>query len=92
MGYEWVMSCQRQQTVLAFIAMGASIALILALQTVGPAAQLPSGMVLHATWEVSKTLAQSLQDLAAMPRTNLTAGEREGHALSLLQDPQTERL
>jgi DMSO/TMAO reductase YedYZ molybdopterin-dependent catalytic subunit len=60
---------------LAFIAMGASLALILAFQTVGPAAQLSTGVVLHVSGAVSQPLALSLEDLASMPRTKLTAKE-----------------
>ncbi len=57
--------------------MGASILLVLALQTVGQAAQLSSGVVLHVSGAVSQPLALSLQDLAAMPRTRLTAKEHD---------------
>jgi DMSO/TMAO reductase YedYZ molybdopterin-dependent catalytic subunit len=70
-------SCYWRRTVLASIAMGASILLILALQVVGPAAQLPAGVVLHVSGAVSKPLALSLQDLAAMPRTKVTAKEHD---------------
>jgi DMSO/TMAO reductase YedYZ molybdopterin-dependent catalytic subunit len=63
--------------VLVFIAMGASIFLILALQAAGPAAQLPMGVVLHVSGAVSHPLALSLQDLAALPRTKLTAKEHD---------------
>jgi DMSO/TMAO reductase YedYZ molybdopterin-dependent catalytic subunit len=57
--------------------MGASILLILALQAVAPAAQLPTGVVLHVSGAVSRPLALSLQDLAAMPRTKVTAKEHD---------------
>ncbi len=70
-------SCHWPKTVLAFMAMGASILLILALQAVGPAAQLPTGMVLRVSGAVSQPLALSLQDLAAMPRTKVTAKEHD---------------
>ena len=70
-------SCHWPKTVLAFIAMGASILLILALQAVGPAAQLPTGVVLRVSGAVSQPLALSLQDLAAMPRTKVTAKEHD---------------
>jgi hypothetical protein len=62
---------------LAFIAMGASILLILVLQAVGPAAQLPTGVVLRVSGAVTQPLALSLQDLAAMPRIKLTAKEHD---------------
>jgi len=60
--------------------MGASILLILALQAVGPAAQLPTGVVLRVSGAVSQPLALSLQDLAAMPRTKVTAKEHDSTA------------
>ena len=60
--------------------MGASIFLILALQTVGPAAQLPTGVVVRISGAVSQPLALSLQDLAAMPRTKVTAKEHDATA------------
>ncbi len=60
---------------LAFILMGATILLILALQAVGPEAQLPSAAVLRVGGAVSHPLALSLQDLAAMPRTKVKAQE-----------------
>ena len=69
--------CHWPKTVLAFIAMGASILLILALQAVGPAAQLPTEVVLRVSGAVSQPLALSLQDLAAMPRTKVTAKEHD---------------
>ena len=62
------------------MAMGASILLILALQAVGPAAQLPTGVVLRVSGAVSQPLALSLQDLAAMPRTKVTAKEHDSTA------------
>jgi len=70
-------SCHWPKTVLAFIAMGASILLFLALQAVGPAAQLPTGVVVRVSGAVSQPLALSLQDLAAMPRTKITAKEHD---------------
>ena len=70
-------SCHWQKTVLGFISMGASILLILALQAVGPAAQLSTGVVLHVSGAVTQPLALSLQDLAAMPRTKVTAKEHD---------------
>jgi hypothetical protein len=69
--------CHRPKTVLAFNAMGASILLIVALQAVAPAAQLPTGGVLRVSGAVSQPLALSLQDLAAMPRTKVTAKEHD---------------
>jgi DMSO/TMAO reductase YedYZ molybdopterin-dependent catalytic subunit len=57
--------------------MGATILLVLALQSVGPAAQPSTGVVLHVSGAVSQPLALSLQDLAAMPRTKLTAKEHD---------------
>ncbi len=57
--------------------MGASFILILALQTVGQAAQLSTGVVVHVRGAVTQPLALSLQDLAAMPRTKLTAKEHD---------------
>ncbi len=74
------LGCHWPRTVLAFIAMGASIFLILALQTVGPAAQLPTGVVVRISGAVSQPLALSLQDLAAMPRTKVTAKEHDATA------------
>jgi len=71
------MGCHWPRTVLAFMAMGASILLIIALQAVGPAAQLPSGVVLRVSGAISQPLALSLQDLAAMPRTKVTAKEHD---------------
>ena len=71
-------SCQPQKTALAFITMGASLLLFFALQTAGPAAQLPAGVILHVTGYVTQPLALSLQDLAAMPRTKLI-GYRKAH-------------
>ena len=56
--------------------MGASILLILALQAVGPAVQLPTGAVLRVGGAVTQPLALSLQDLAVMPRTKLKAKEQ----------------
>jgi DMSO/TMAO reductase YedYZ molybdopterin-dependent catalytic subunit len=55
--------------------MGASILLILALQAVGPAAQLPTGVVVRVGGAVSQPLALSNQDLAAMPRTKVKVQE-----------------
>jgi len=57
--------------------MGATIFLILALQAVGPAVQLPTGVVLRVGGAVTQPLALSLQDLAAMPRTKLKAKEHD---------------
>ena len=57
--------------------MGASILLILAHQAVGPAAQLPTRVVLRVSGAVTQPLALSLQDLAAMPRIKLTAKEHD---------------
>lgn len=59
------------------MAMGASIVLILALQAVGPTAQLSTGVVLRVSGAVSRPLALSLQDLAAMPRSKVTAKEHD---------------
>ena len=70
-------SCHWPRTVLTFNAMGASILLILALQAVGPAAQLPTGVAVHVSGAVSQPLALSLQDLAAMPRIKVTAKEHD---------------
>ncbi|HMD86851.1 MAG TPA: molybdopterin-dependent oxidoreductase [Terriglobia bacterium] len=50
---------------------------MLALQAVGPAVQLPRGVVLRVSGAVSQPLALSLQDLAAMPRTKVTAKEHD---------------
>jgi DMSO/TMAO reductase YedYZ molybdopterin-dependent catalytic subunit len=61
--------------VLVSIAMGAFILLFLVLQAVGPPAQLPAGVVLRVSGAVSQPLVLSLQDLAAMPRTKITATE-----------------
>ena len=72
--------CQWPRTVLVFIVMGASILLMIALQAVGPAAQLPTGVVLRVSGAVSQPLALSLQDLAAMPRTKVTATEHDNTA------------
>jgi DMSO/TMAO reductase YedYZ molybdopterin-dependent catalytic subunit len=57
--------------------MGASILLIIALQAVGPAAQVPAGVVVRVSGAVSQPLALSLQDLAAMPRTKVTAQDHD---------------
>ena len=57
--------------------MGASILLFLALQAVGPAAQLSTGVLVRVSGAVSQPLALSLQDLAAMPRTKVTAKEHD---------------
>jgi DMSO/TMAO reductase YedYZ molybdopterin-dependent catalytic subunit len=57
--------------------MGASILLILALQAVGRAAQFPTGVVLRVSGAVSQPLALSLQDLASLPRTKVTAKEHD---------------
>ena len=59
--------------------MGATILLVLALLAVGPTAQAQpgTGVVLHVSGAVSQPLALSLQDLAAMPRTRLTAKEHD---------------
>lgn len=70
-------SCHWPKTMLIFIPMGASILLILALQAVGPAAQLSTGVVVRVSGAVSQPLALSLQDLAAMPRTKITAKEHD---------------
>jgi len=70
-------SCHWPGTVLTFIPMGASIFLILALQAVGPAVQLPTGVVLRVSGAVSQPLTLSLQDLAAMPRTKVKAKEHD---------------
>jgi DMSO/TMAO reductase YedYZ molybdopterin-dependent catalytic subunit len=59
------------------MAMGASILLFLALQAVGPAAQLSTGVLVRVSGAVSQPLALSLQDLAAMPRTKVTAKEHD---------------
>lgn len=69
--------CHRSKTVLGFNVMVASILLFIALQTVVPAAQLPTGVVLHVSGAVTQPLALSLQDLAAMPRTKLTVKEHD---------------
>ena len=61
--------------VLAFIGMGASILLILALHAVGPRAQLSASPVVRISGAVSQPLALSLEDLAALPRTRVTATE-----------------
>lgn len=63
--------------VLVFMAMGATILLILVLQAVEPPAQPPAGVVLHVSGAVSQPLALSLQDLAAMTRTKVTAKEHD---------------
>jgi DMSO/TMAO reductase YedYZ molybdopterin-dependent catalytic subunit len=62
------------------MAMGASIFFIIALQAFGPAAQLPASVVLRVTGAVSQPLALSLEDLAAMPRTKVTAKEHDAGA------------
>lgn len=59
------------------IAMGASILLLLALQTVGQAAQQSTAVVLHVSGAVAQPLALTIQDLAAMPRTKLTTKEHD---------------
>jgi len=58
-------------------ALGAAVLVVLALQRVGAAAQPPAGVVLRVSGAVSKPLALSLEDLAAMPRTRITAKEHE---------------
>ncbi|MGO8787072.1 MAG: molybdopterin-dependent oxidoreductase [Terriglobia bacterium] len=55
--------------------MGATILLIIALQAVGPAAQLPTGAVLRVGGAVTQPLSLSLHDLSAMPRTTVKAQE-----------------
>ena len=73
--------------------MRASILLILALQAVGSPAQLPVGAILHVRGAVTQPLELSLQDLAAMRRTKVSATEHgvtatyEGVALTeILQE------
>jgi DMSO/TMAO reductase YedYZ molybdopterin-dependent catalytic subunit len=61
--------------------MGAFILFILALQAAGPPAQLPVGTVLHVRGAVSQPLELSLQDLAAMRRTKVTATEHGATAI-----------
>jgi DMSO/TMAO reductase YedYZ molybdopterin-dependent catalytic subunit len=70
-------SCQPQKTVLAFIAMGASLLFFLALQHDRLSAKAPEEAVLHVAGAVTQPLALSLQDLAAMPRSKITAKEHE---------------
>jgi DMSO/TMAO reductase YedYZ molybdopterin-dependent catalytic subunit len=85
--------CHGPRTVLTFIPMGASIILILALQAVGPAVQLPTGEVLRVSGAVSQSLALSLQDLATMPRSKVTAKEHDTNTLADTADgkPLPER-
>lgn len=59
----------------SFYGVGASILLILALQVVGPPAQLSAGAILRVSGAVSQPLALSLDDMAAMRRTKITASE-----------------
>ena len=49
--------CYWRRTMIAFIEMGASILLILTLQAVGPAAQLPTGVVVRVLGAVTQPLA-----------------------------------
>lgn len=60
--------------------MGASILLLFVLQAAGPTVQVPKAAVLHASGAVTQPLALSLQDLAAMPRTKVTAKEHDSTA------------
>ncbi len=60
--------------------MGASILFILALQAAGPTVQVPTGTVVRVSGAVAEPLALSLQDLAAMPRTKVTAKEHDSSA------------
>ena len=66
--------------VLVFKTMGASILLIFTLQAAGPAVRVPAEVVLRVSGAVSQPLALSLQDLAAMPRTKVTAQEHDATA------------
>jgi DMSO/TMAO reductase YedYZ molybdopterin-dependent catalytic subunit len=60
--------------------MGASILLLLVLQAAGPAVQVPTGAVVRVSGAVTHPLALSLQDLAGMPRTKVTAKEHDSTA------------